>query len=246
MISSHLQTDVSSRFRQMTCRSQIIRPEVYKDRLDLLRGTTEEMVGEAGSTFSGPSVDLHLWAVDARKALGAAPRQPPIDLFKAIFAVLPAWGMHRMGPGATRMPSFADFAASLEAAWPHVEALWTAEAPLNGDQWRELQAAYDLIRARARDDGTQIVSRSKVLLHLLPNICAPIDREYTLGFFHVRTSHQSRSKNPGYEWCLYRELHERFFHVAPKDPRIARFMKIEGTFHTSPMKIIDNLIVANT
>lgn len=229
----------------MSPRPPIIRPEVYEDRLDLLSRTTDEMIKETGDTFSGPSVDLHLWAIEARRALRSVPNEPPTALFRAIFAVLPAWGMHRMGPGPTRMPSFADFGASLEAAWPHLKALWTAEPPLNADQWDKLEAAYDLIQGRAEKDGSQIVSRSKVLLHLLPEICAPIDREYTLAFFHVRTCHQSRSKDPTYEPRLYRELHERFFHIAARDPRLATLLARSGRFNTSPMKTIDNLIVAN-
>lgn len=226
--------------------SQIIRSEVYEEKLALLGRITEEKLQQAEAIFSGPSIDLHVWATEARRVLGGAPDEPPMAIFKAIYAVLPAWGMHRMGAGTTRMPSFAVFAASLESAWPHVKALWSAEPPLTDGQWNDLEAAYDLIQARAQENGTQIVSRSKVLLHLLPDICAPIDREYTLAFFQVRTSHQHRSKEPDYERRLYRELHERFFHVAASDARLTPFIARAGRFNTSTMKAIDNLIVANT
>ena len=224
----------------------IISPEVYAEKLALLGGTTQEVIDQATGLFSGPSIDLHRWAVEARRALVPTPEAPPVGLFKAIYAVLPAWGMHRMGASATRMPDFQTFAASLESAWPDLKELWTAELPLTDDHWRQLGRAYRAIQARATQDGSQIVSRSKVLLHLLPSLCAPIDREYTLSFFGVRTTHEYRRRTqPDYEWRLYRELHERFFHVAPTDERTRRFMERVGLFDTSPMKIVDNLILAN-
>ncbi|MCX7586226.1 hypothetical protein [Phenylobacterium sp. 58.2.17] len=225
----------------------IISPDVYAEKLTLLGGTTQEMIDQATGLFSGPSVDLHRWAVEARQSLVSPPEDPPESLFKAIFAVLPAWGMHRMGASATRMPDFQTFAASLQSAWPDLKGLWRAGLPLTGDQWQQLERAFRAIQARATQDGSQIVSRSKVLLHLLPCLCAPIDREYTLSFFGVKTIHEYRRKTqPDYEWRLYRELHERFFHVAPTDERTRRFMERQGLFDTSAMKIVDNLILANT
>lgn len=225
----------------------IIPPEVYEEKLVRLGETTQEMIDQAIGLFSGPSVDLHRWALDARHALALAPEEPPEGLFKAIYAVLPAWGMHRMGASPTRMPDFKTFAASLKSAWPDLQELWTAEFPLTDQQWEHLERAYRSIQARVTIDGSQIVSRSKVLLHLLPGLCAPIDREYTLSFFGVRTTLEYRRRiKPDYEWLLYRELHEKFFHVAPTYERTRRFMGRTGPFDTSAMKIVDNLILANT
>jgi len=226
--------------------SQIIPDAVYAEKLALLGETTQEMIEQATGLFSGPSIDLHRWALEARQALDPVPEEPPLGRFRAIYAWLPPWGMHRMGASATRMPDFEDFAASLSSAWSDLKELWTAELPLTDDQWRQLERAYGDIRARKATDGSQIVSRSKVLLHLLPHLCAPIDREYTLSFFGVRTAHEYRRRQDGYEWRLYRELHERFFHVVPTDERTRRFMEQKGRFDTCAMKIVDNLILANT
>lgn len=229
----------------------IISPDVYKEKLALIAGTTPEILAQATGLFSGPSVDLHRWATEARQALVSPPEAPPEGLFKAIYAVLPAWGMHRMGKSrmgksTTRMPDFQTFSASLQAAWPDLKALWQAELPMTADHWSHLERAYGVIQARATQSGSQIVSRSKVLLHLLPALCAPIDRQYTLSFFGVAAAHQYRGQRQvDYEWRLYRELHEQVFHVTSTDKRMGRFLAQKGPFDTSAMKILDNLIVAN-
>lgn len=231
--------------------SQIIAAEVYAEKLALVGRTTEEMRQQAAAIFSGPSIELHRWALDAREQFDlktGGPRR--MEFFRAIYAVLPAWGMHRMGNSPTKMPDFATFVAGIEKAWPSVKALWRAKPPLSEDQWSLLEEAYRAISARAVSGGSQIVSRSKVLAHLLPDVCAPVDREYTLSFFGIGTSHQYRAQIwKDYEWRLYRELHESFFHVGPSDPACQPLLDdlVENdAFSTSHMKTLDNLIVANT
>lgn len=235
----------------LTMTAHIVPLDVYGQKLMLLGRTTDQMRQKAATTFSGPSIELHLWALEAREELdieAAGPQRRA--LLRAIYAVLPAWGMHRMGDTPTKMPDFATFEAGIERAWLSLKSLWEAKPPLSGEQWERLEQAYRSISARSESTGSQIVSRSKVLAHLLPDVCAPVDREYTLSFFGIKKCHDYRVRHwNDYEWKLYRELHDKFFHVAPSDPRCQRLLDVlvgGDKFSTSHMKTLDNLIVANT
>jgi hypothetical protein len=107
-------------------------------------------------------------------------------LLELIYAVLPAWGMHRMGKQAAKVGDFARIVESLRAQRAALEQLWplriTTLAP--DDVGEAAQLAWQVIRAAGvGTSATQIVAGSKFLHHLLPDLVPPIDREYTFSFF---------------------------------------------------------------
>src|SRR5262249_2266871 len=70
----------------------------------------------ADETFGGPSLPFHLTSLAAQKA-GDRDK-----LIEHIYAVLAAWGMHRMG-GGPKMLDFEDFRRSFLAVYGQIEHL---------------------------------------------------------------------------------------------------------------------------
>ena len=93
---------------------------------------------------------------------------------------------------------------------------------------------------------TSLVGHSKVLAHALPNLVAPVDREYTLQFLFGRknfTNHRDR------EWeTLEMALRDFFYPILLAEPFKLRAegwqaRRAEFRWDTSPLKIVDNLVI---
>ncbi len=84
-------------------------------RADLARRRVEALVAgfagyvsrfEASNTFTGPSVYFRERAIERRRSHDSVDALLADERFlEYVYAVLPAWGMHRMGPSARRSPS---------------------------------------------------------------------------------------------------------------------------------------------
>jgi hypothetical protein len=219
-------------------------------RRDQARPNVEALVGdfdrhvrrfEASGVFSGPSVYFHERAIERWRLHATAGSLIADQLFlEYVYAVLPSWGMHRMGTQAAKVTEFGQLAASLRAAAPVIEELWPlditrltpASAPAVG------QRAWQVIAAiRASTSETQIVAGSKTLHHLLPSLIPPIDRQYTSRFFTGQKAIPSE-EDAFLEWFRYfAEIGQRCStHI---DAVITR----GGLMATGPSKVIDNAIV---
>lgn len=218
----------------------MIKPQAfYAEKIaDLLNAPAE--LDHFSTAFSGPSIDLHLWALDARPTL-FDPTEATASL-RAVYSVLVAWGMHRMGPNGATMPRFADFERSVLETAPDIQGLWNANAPLDESQWQALERVFRAMRATT--SGSPIVANSKALFHLLPNIVVPIDREYTMRFLGLHSWYQSKRTSADASWSLFRELHEHFFHPALRSDHFQRLTPWAHDMCSRPTKFLDNLIVS--
>jgi hypothetical protein len=104
-------------------------------------------------------------------------------------ATLTAWGMHRMGPGNTRLRALSEIRDSICAQAEALEAL----APLEittvsaADRMSVVDKTWSVLTAlRVSVADAQIVANSKALHHLLPALVPPMDRNYTYRFFYGR------------------------------------------------------------
>ncbi|MCL6566747.1 MAG: hypothetical protein K6U09_10040 [Acidobacteriia bacterium] len=144
-----------------------------------------------------------------------------------------------MGPGSTKLVEFSELVASFKAAEEQIENLssltiWT----LSPDQIGSAsESIWDVISAlRVGIGETKIVSGSKALHHVLPELVLPIDREYTVGFFFHSTN-------------LYQGDHAALLEMVPHFHRIAVECrsKIECRFgrgmNMNSSKVTDNAIV---
>jgi hypothetical protein len=190
-------------------------------------------------TFSGPSLYFHLRALEAGK-------DADFERFaEMVYALLAAWGMHRMGRGGSKMREFQEFQASLKPLWPSVIGLQKVAPDELGEKgWRDLNAIFRGIRCMAT--ATSLVGNSKVMAHALPNLVPPVDREYTLRFLFGGTS---ISNDIDREWEKLETILRGFFYPLVRSEVFrakARQWQSEQSrlrWDTSPLKIADNLVI---
>jgi hypothetical protein len=121
-------------------------------------------------TFGGPSLCFHLRALESGKNADLG------QFAESAYALLAAWGMHRMGRGGSKMREFEDFKSSLKPLWPIVLRLQEATLEnLDEAGWQGMREVFCGVRCMA--SGTSLVGNSKVMARALPNLVAPVDRE---------------------------------------------------------------------
>lgn len=142
---------------------------------------------EASQAFPGPSLYFHLRAIECRRQHLTASSLLDDTLFlEYAYAVLPAWGMNRMGPQAAKVGDFAQITAALRENAAALEQLWPLRITMLSaqDAGDVAAVAWDVIaHARVSTSRTQVVAGSKFVHHLLPDLIPPIDRQYTFSFF---------------------------------------------------------------
>lgn len=194
----------------------------------------------AKAKFSGPSLYFH------RRALTAF--SSGLDAFaEASYAMLVAWGMHRMGSGGAKMQEFDAYRRSIETQWSHLTELRKiTPATMSDDGWVMLRAAFSGINSMA--GKTILVANSKVLAHALPSLVAPVDRQYTLRYLNGTRSafvHRDRDRQAD----LFIALHRGFFHPLATHPEFKAVAESwvsakKCDWDTSILKVADNCIVA--
>jgi hypothetical protein len=145
-----------------------------------------------------------------------------------------------MGPGNTKLVEFSEFTRVIQAHISDIKALENLRlCAITDDELPELtRLVWELIAGLKVGIGeTRIVSGSKTIHHILPELIPPIDRQYTLRFFY-----DSTMINGGDALA--------FHEIFPLLRRIGRQSadKIAATVGKSPMdtsetKVIDNAIV---
>lgn len=191
--------------------------------------------------FGWPSVHFHL------KALQAARVQDFERFAEYAYAMLVAWGMHRMGPKdkGAKMCRFEDFQASLCDIWPLALRLQSKRPTnLQKEHWDAMKKIFCGIRCMA--SGTSLVGNSKVMAHLLPNLIPPVDRQYTLKFLF---RHGSIKNAIELEWTTLQQILTEFFYPIVSSQRFQDKAKEWladsrwALWDTSELKIVDNLVV---
>jgi hypothetical protein len=190
-------------------------------------------------TFGGPSLHFDLRSLEAARA-------QDFECFaEYVYAVLTSWGMHRMGPGGSKMRDFEEFRASLQLVWPIALQLQEkTSGSLRESDWSNLKTVFCGIRCMA--SGTSLVGNSKVMAHLLPHLIPPVDRAYTLKFLY-RNSQITNGIEV--EWMELVEILKGFFYPFSRSPLFQS--KAEGwlvqndrfKWDTSHLKILDNLMI---
>jgi hypothetical protein len=190
--------------------------------------------------FGGPSLYFHLQALEAGKS-GNIHR-----FAETVYAVLAAWGMHRMGSGGSKMCKFEKFEQSLIPLWPIILRLQQV-LPKNLDVqgWRDLKKVFCGICCM--DSKTILVGNSKVMAHALPNLVPPIDRHYTLRFLY---KNETIINGTEWEWERLQAILQGFFYPVVESELFISQSKEwndkQYLWDTSPLKIVDNLIIGWT
>jgi len=192
-------------------------------------------------TFHGPSLYFHQRALETR--------QNPSSMthLEYVYATLSSWGMHRMGPGGSKMQRFKTFHSSIQSLQIRIaEAQNFNLRKMSDHNWATIEEIFKGIKVMA--SGTSLVGNSKVMHHMLPNIVPPIDREYTLQYLR---GNKNIKNDLSYEWQLMKEIIANFFMPIVLDAEFVLkgsgwMMKNEVyPWDTSILKIVDNLLIGS-
>jgi hypothetical protein len=192
---------------------------------------------ERRAVFGGPSVHFHVRAIE-RRMTHESVRSAIADeeLLELIYAMLTAWGMHRMGPKGAKLVDFQPFCEGIRkqaAILEELEPLVIADVDTIAVSDKIWQAVSG---ARLSASGTQIVAGTKAFHHLLPDLIPPIDRTYTIRFFH-----ESTLMPKGDEYA-FKEVYPALSEIAA---RAGHHLSVNdrSPMNTSATKIIDNAII---
>jgi len=127
-----------------------------------------------GKEFGGPSIYFHKKALLEQKNnfLGE-------NHLCMIYAVMPSWGMHRMGSKGAKMVDYAIFRNEILKNKDEICELRNKKC-----KDADINNIVKLITEKIHVSTSHsfLVSSSKVLHHILPDIISPIDRNYSIRF----------------------------------------------------------------
>lgn len=169
-------------------------------RAERVRRNTEALVADFGRLIQrfedrpgwpGPSLSFHARAIEVRRENDSVATLFASDRFlEYVYAVLPAWGMHRMGNQAAKVCDFEHFARARREREVEIDSLWERRiTALSSEETSGIaEQLWEIIaHLRVSTSETQIVAGSKALHHVLPDLIPPIDRGYTTRFFVGQT-----------------------------------------------------------
>ena len=181
-------------------------------------------------------LESHRRTIELRELRGsAAAAIGDPEFVESLHCTLRAWGIGSRGSKLRALPSFS---AALQDSVPAIAALEGFRidgADLNVDQmigelWRLIETL------KIVDNAAPIVSGTKTLHHILPELVPPMDRAYTQTFFLWH--------NPQFQYGqsdCFRKAFGAFVHIA----RQVNPQQYVGRhpWHTSRTKVLDNAVV---
>ncbi len=196
---------------------------------------------EQARPFTGPS--LYFYSRAVRIAVNTPLRDLPSsdDFIETAYAALTAWGMHRMGPGNTKLPDYDRFRAVVRDILANIppDLPKTIRHVPTEDVPRVTSSLGGLLDIPGLTEGQlPLVVNSKLLHFALPHLTPPIDRTYTLRFFLGTTAPTiSASEVFGliYPVCIRMAQANDLF--------ITRAVSKGGYMCDGDAKLIDNAIV---
>jgi len=213
----------------------------YKEKVDYLINNTEDFhhVFYDSEPFGKPCLFFHLQSLRTNREPASK------EHLEYVYAMLTAWGMHRMGKGGSKMRSFEEFYQSIQPIKNEIIRAQNFDLKMmNEENWSIIEKIFKSIRVM--ESATSLVGNSKAMHHMLPNIIPPIDRQYTLFFLNGNLNIQN---NQDKEWLVMREIIDDFFIPIATNPLIKiyanEWMRNTSKFpwDTSMMKMVDNLII---
>jgi len=190
------------------------------------------------SPFSKPGqLELHRQTVLMRQRLGSVQAALQDNSFiNSLRDTLVKWGMDSRGATGLLLPIPA-FSSSLRKYEPKITVLEKLDIEdTNLPLQQNAQQIWSLIEGLGLSQGgNQIVTGSKTLHHIIPNLIPPVDREYTRRFFGFwMQQFQYNSQVFPYIWI-------RFALIARKtNPQ--QYVDMKDWF-TSKTKVLDNAVV---
>lgn len=159
--------------------------------------------------------------------------------FEYLYATLTSWGLHRMGPGNAKLRELDEIKESFRLKLPAISELSKMSlSQLPKQNVREVAGkAWEVMSGlKVSIAEAQIVANSKALHHIIPQLIAPVDREYTFNFFYSRKNLSIPEEH------AFIEIFTAMTDIARQNAEA--ISRLVGTiWNTSESKIVDNAIV---
>ena len=180
-------------------------------------------------------LEYHRETIDRRFEIGSAAAAVKDDQFlKALYRTLQAWGI---GSRRSRLKPFGEFAGIFER---QAQVVGQFEAMTIDDPRLDTNATTNalwalLLQLPIVENAAILVSATKALHHVLPNLVVPMDREYTQIFFGWH--------NPKFQY----DQRECFLEAFGVFAQVARTVNpsqfLNKSWNSSRSKVIDNAVV---
>lgn len=209
---------------------------------DILAGKINATVKVA--SFGGPSAYFHQRAIDECRT-----RFLSNEHIEMVYATLVAWGMHRTGKGGAKMPVYSDFHNSIMVVSQilqkyqntRIESVTASNIEQVISDLSEICFGPNAVNGSTTN--SKLVSASKILAHILPDLVPPMDRQYTIRFFNKRKHNYTLSIKDEQQFfedtmrCMW-----EFY----QDSQILRTMQpfVQSGAACSLPKLFDDLIIA--
>lgn len=206
----------------------------YEDMLDRFQHYLDKSYVMA-ETFGGPSIYFHEKALEWCEKEFLGERH-----LEYVYATLVSWGMHRMGEKGAKMPDFDTFKKSILDVkeklfmWKDLKIEQLSEQELDALLPKLTDVCFSI---NASISDSHVVSSSKTLAHILPNLVCPMDRHYTLDFFNMSLGNEEKEHK--FFQFVMRQMWEFY-----QDKHHLKSIKLGDSFCKSYPKVFDNLIIA--
>lgn len=190
--------------------------------------------------FSNSQLRIHLNALRRREDFpSAADAVRDTGFADAVRDVLQNWGIGTRGTELVPASSFRSELAKLapdlsDMDDPHIDNIISDGPRIAGTLWNLIDSVC-LVTKNGRPVRNRLVSGSKALHHVLPNLVFPIDREYTQTFFGWH--------NPEFQYNPRECFNIIFLSIAELASQVVPSRLAGSGWLSSPAKILDNAIV---
>lgn len=180
-------------------------------------------------------LELHLETIQMRRELGSACEAIKNDQFLAsLYQTLNAWGIGRR---SSRLLPFEDFVEAIRAKSRTIEDLDYLSLEEEGLDVGQLRTrVWRLIETLGIvENNAPIVSGTKTLHHILPDVVVPMDRMFTQRFFGWH--------NPQFQYNQAGKFAYAFHAFAGVAKHAKPSLYATGGWNSSLTKVIDNAVV---
>ena len=210
-------------------------PHVHRQVEDLCENFEDYLAVFNGAPLYDDTLSQHKKMLRLRDNLGGVAKSIEIEsgeYLRDLRSMLRAWGMDNRG---AKLQEAGKFAASVHKCKDDIAALeGKGLAQINEDVTRELWRIIQEMKL-SQSKYSQIVTGSKALHHLLPQLLPPIDGGYTRPFFRIQST-QTKDSKYAFNLMLW------YFAQIAQEVNLGRYVKT-ADWATSESKLIDNAII---